>query len=335
MPACKISPLVSSLRVPSHCGIDQPGPYTLSSVGITQSLLGSFQMCRRRFLLSINRWRYPGDGIKFGYGSMAHEVLDKMYTGFMKKAFTYSDLGEVVTVELDNYDLGKAWRAEDAEMAKAKAQAMLECYILVYKRDFTELRFEAVEEPFNLMWQGFRLRGKKDGRFRDRNKGVWNMEHKNYSQIKEDSLPLVLSYDLQNLFYMLADKIQYGRLLNGVLYNILRNPEVRKKDGGPHEVYKVLKEKIMHDPKHYFIRYELPYGPGDMAQFEGELNYKLQEIEDLLTVPPEEQFCRFYKNERACLAPYACEFMNACATGRLTGYEKSPRFYNELVVDIK
>lgn len=332
MAALKIAQQLNSLTIPTDCGVNLHIPYTLQDVGITQSLLTKFQMCRRAWLLTINRWELPESGKYMGYGTMVHEVLDKMYTAVSSGEIRVEELPDLITAAIDEYDLGRAWSAADAEMQKAKAQAILECYIIVFKKDFAELRFEAVEQQFDIKWDGIRLRGKVDGKFRDKNGGVWNMEHKNYSKIVEETLSLVLIYDLQNLFYMLADRIAHGKLLQGVLYNILRNPEVRKMDGGPAEVYKMLKDKVMKDPRHFFIRYELPYGKPDMDQFEEELKWKLNDINDIIVAPKCQQFSRCYKNERACTAPYTCEYIGACASKSLLGYRKAPSLFHELLV---
>lgn len=337
MPAIKIEklPEIQEIRIPIDCGEGLHIPYTLEDVGITQSLLGDFQTCRRSWLFSINRIEKAGAGRYMGYGSMVHECLDKMYTNISSGKIRYEDLIDLITVTLTEYDMGPVFSMEDAEMEKAKAQAVLECYIEVFKKDFTELRFEAVEESFIVKWNGWKLRGKKDGRFRDKNDGRWNMEHKNYSRISADVMSLSLTFDLQNLFYMLADMIEFSRLLSGVLYNILRNPEIRKKDGGPQDVYRMLKSEITKDPRHYFIRYELPYGMGDMNRFQAELYWKLQDIADIIKSDPKIQLERCYKNEHACTSPYRCDYLEACASNRLLGYVRSKCLFNELKIPKK
>jgi hypothetical protein len=332
MAALKMVPAINSITIPTDCGDGLHIPYTLEDVGITQSMLTKFQTCRRAWLLSINRWELPEAGKYMGYGSMVHEVLDKMYTAVSSGDIRQEELPDLITQSIDAYDMGKAWSAEDTEMQKAKAQAILECYIIIFKKDFGELRFEAVEEQFDIKWNGIRLRGKVDGKFRDKNGGGWNMEHKNYSKIVEETLSLCLTFDLQNLFYMLADMVTHGKMLKGVLYNILRNPEVRKMDGGPAEIYRMLKDKVMKDPRHYFIRYELPYGKPDMSQFEEELYHKLADIQFVIGAGKLAQFSMCYKNERACTSPYTCEYIGACASKSLMGYVQKPSLFNELPV---
>ena len=321
---------IRSLTIPDNCGKGVEMPYTLQTVGISQSLLGSFQTCRRKWLFEINRWRSPDTARKTEYGSLVHEILDKIYTGFSTGKFKYGDLVDVIRVNNDKYKFPPVFRADEVELHKAKAQAVLECYINWYKKDFTEMRFEAVEESFTVKFQDWILRGKKDGRYRDKNNKPWHIEHKNYSKINESIMMLVLTFDLQNLLYMLADWIEYQRYLMGVKYNILRNPEVRKVNT-PFELYNYVKENITKDPKYYFIRYEIPYTPGQLDAFSKELYFKLKDIDDIINSPKNEQFLRCYKNEKGCSAPYACDFVNACSTCSMRGYVQKPVLFEELV----
>jgi len=306
--------------------------YDMLRDGISQSLMGAYQTCRRSFLLSINRWEHATADRVTGYGSMMHDVLDVLYTGFTEKLLKYNDLSTAALYVIDDYNMPKVIKDEEVARLKNIAQAMIDQYILHYRRDFAEFRFEDVESQFEVEFNGFKLRGKKDGRFRDKNKGVWHIEHKNYSFIKEDNMLLYLGFDLQNLFYMLADEVEFQRLLNGVVYNVLRKPDVKKKTPTK-DVYKYLSALIHADPKHYFIRYEIPYSRRDLSVFKEELTFKLNEIKALLTISKVDARMMlpcFYKNECACDGKWACEYLTACATGSLVGYRQKKNLYSEL-----
>jgi hypothetical protein len=322
MPAVKLPTLINTLSIPSN--------YSLQVQGTTQSLLGDWQTCRKRWLYEINRFSSPEIMLKTQYGDMNHCVLERLYDDFRLGYIKYGDFIDVITETIAGYKFSKMWTEHGAEIARAKAQAVMENYIVYYKRDFDEMRLEQPEREFEIDWRGFIIRGKIDGNFRDKNGGGWNFEHKNYSWINEDLMCLTLSFDLQNLFYIIADRTEYHRVLKGTLYNILRNPTVRKKDGGPAEVYKKLVEDIRKDPKHYFIRYEIPYTPVMISEFEGELYEKLSELQSVMLCPKDLHFCKCYKNEHACERPYRCDFINACATRTMIGYAKNPILFPEL-----
>jgi hypothetical protein len=262
--------------------------------------------------------------------------LDKIYTGFYDKDFTYKDLPDVIETNLNEFKFSPVFRIEEQERMKAIGQAVLENYIVWYKKDFVEMRFEEVESKFDVRWEGFRLRGKKDGRFRTKDNSVWHIEHKNYGRINEESMVLKLAFDLQNLMYLLADHVEFDRILKGVLYNVLRRPDV-KKAMSIHEIYKYLKDLIKKDPQHYFLRFEIPYTKVDLTIFKGELLTKLTQLQtecELAHDSPENTPKIFYKNEFACEMPYKCDFLNACSSGQLIGYCKKSKLFSELEDDV-
>lgn len=302
--------------------------YSLQVQGISQSLLGSWQNCRRRFLLEVNRWQNVSTFKNTAYGSMVHEVLDRVYSLHTSGEAKYADLGTVIEESVENHQLPAIFKPAQQESMKAMAQAVLEGYIWYYKKDFEQMRFEAIESQFEVPFreEGFILRGKKDGRFRAKDKSRWHIEHKTKGRISEESMMPHLAFDLQNLFYMLADKIEFGQLLHGVLYNILRNPEVRK-ELSPPDLYKYLQGLIQADPKHYYIRYELPYSANDLAIFQTELHEKLLDLQAALA---DGRLCKFYKNECNCEGGYACPFLQACSTGWLQGYTQKETLFTEL-----
>lgn len=316
------------LNFPTASIILPPSYVSIGETGITQSLLGAFQTCKRRFLYSVNGLGAPGKERCYAYGTMNHSILDILYRGFFNKDFKEKDFNNVIRIFLDKYNLPKVYRDEEVEQLKALSQASLEGYVVYYNRDFKEFRMKAVERTFDVMWKGFRLRGKVDGNLADKTGAIWNLEHKNYSKINEEALQKRLSFDLQNLFYLHADSIEYDRKLKGTLYNILRKPDVRK-FSRPIEMYLYVSGLIKKDPKHYYIRYEIPYTKKDLTQFQEELHAKLEDAQDCMDRVRE---CKqkvlsvFYKNECACDQPYACDYLDLCSSGNTAGYKRHKLF---------
>ena len=210
--------------------------------------------------------------------------------------------------------------------------AALASIAILLEQTYWLLRFDAPERIFGVRFAGAMLRGKIDGRFRDKNGGVWHFEHKNYSRISEDTLQKKLSFDLQNLFYLLADRVERGENIKGVLYNVLRRPEVRK-EMPVGKIRQYVTGLIEKDPAHYFIRWEIPYSAEDRAQFHAELVVKLDRLggniasTQLYGANP---LGMFYKNECACDLPWACPYLDACASGSMTGYTKTKSLFPEL-----
>jgi hypothetical protein len=324
MPAVKLAPSVSQVRIPAS--------YSLQTTGMTQSLLSSWQTCPRRFLFQVNRYFLPDKSKTMGYGTMVHGVLDAMYTGFYKKRFKYGDLGEVIRAGIKKHKFESVFQAEEIEYMRASALAILDQYIIHYKRDFSEMRFDAVERTFGVLFGDVTLRGKVDGRFKDKNGGVWHIEHKNFSRVNEETILLKLSFDLQNQFYMLADLLEYNRLLKGTLYNILRRPDVRKQIP-PKETHAYVTGLIKANPKYYFMRYEIPYSMNDINQFRAELERKLDTIECNIIEArrdPQMTLTLFWRNEVACESPYRCEYLTACASNKMTGFSQKKNLFEEL-----
>jgi len=315
---------VNNLRIP----VD----YLPSQDGISQSLLGDWQTCRRRFLFSINRWSHPAKERKTGYGSMNHELLDIIYSGFFFGDYKYRDLTAVIRFFLDRYQLPRVFSPQEQEQLKALSQAIMECYIEYYRADFTEFRLKAVEHIFEVKKYGWILRGKIDGCLADKTGAGWNLEHKNYSRINEESLQKRLSFDLQNLFYLNAHFIETGIQLKGVKYNILRKPEVKKFDR-PIEMYSYVRGLISNNPDYYFIRYEIPYTKIDLKRFQDELAFKLNDLYECIkraVIDKQNTLNIFYKNECACDQPYQCDFIDACASGKLNVYCRQKHLFMEL-----
>lgn len=324
MAAIKMVTKISDLLVPKYFNLDK--------IGITQSLLSTWMMCPRRFLLAINLYTRTSSWKNTLYGTMVHDVLDKIYTNYFFKKVSYTGLKNLVDAEIKNHKFDFVLNAEEKEYLKASAVAILHTYLIRYRKDFTECRFEAVEKTFEVDFHNYILRGKVDGCFRDKNKGRWNIEHKNYSKINEENMLLKLSIDLQNQFYILADLLESKEQLKGTLYNILRKPDIRKKLS-PSETYKYISGLIKENPAHYFIRYEIPYSKQDIKQFSSELWFKLTDLNSMLTeckMVEKNTLNIFYRNESACEAPYKCQYLEACSSGTLCGYTKKPKLYTEL-----
>ena len=310
-----------------------PKNYSLQDVGITQSLLSTWKTCRRKFLFSINRWeRIEND--RFAYHSMMHYLLETMYTlntfcgDKWNKPLDVSLYIKKVIDTIGKYKL--PGKLTEIEPLKATAQCMMAYYVQQYRKDFIEKRFESVEGKFSIKFGDYILLGKKDGRFRDKQGGRWHIEHKNYSRIDENFLMQHLSFDLQNMFYALADLIEFKKPLKGVLYNIIRKPETRK-ERSTQELYQHLTKEVSKNPDHYFIRYEIPYSLDDIEEFKAALKYQLDELCGVLVEDfPKETLTRFYKNESACDGKYQCPFLGACSTGNMCGYRQRKLLFPEL-----
>jgi hypothetical protein len=300
-----------------------PGDYSLEKTGISQSLLTAYQACRVRFLLTLNRWHHVGGKPATVFGSLVHDVLDKMYSAPKMPSY------QQITQWVDEFQVEEGTTVDPQQMEydKAKANAVLVLYRDHYKDDFAKKKFAGVETVFQVRFGDKVLRGKIDGTYTDKSGKLWLMEHKTKSRISEDDLFLKLAFDLQNLFYITAyEAVPEHDPVTGVLYNIIRNPGTKPRQGEVPAAYgQRITEEARKRPEYYFLRFEVPYTTPDKKRFREELEIKLDEIDDLIHGD-----IQVYRNECCCEAPYRCEYLNACASGNMTGYVQTTHLFPEL-----
>ena len=299
--------------------------------GLTQSLIQAFLKCRREFLYKMNLWASEGKRTTFANGSITHDTLDKVYTYFKKKNKLPSDA--LIKKWVNEYDKkNPKWLPkgnEDSEKFKAVCYVMVTEYIRYYKSDFKKGRVVGIEDVFDIRWKGFRLRGKKDLTFNIK-KRRWIMETKTSARISEETLIEKLAFDFQNLFYVNAEQIEQKVQVDGVLYNIIRNPGLKFTEASLRAYCERLRKDVRARGDHYFKRFEIPYTEADKEDFKKELLVILKEIRMLISTPKKQAFSCAYKNTKNCTGQFNCSFLRACSTGTLDGYIKAKSLFKEL-----
>jgi len=311
-------------RAESPLSLRKPEDYSLREQGITQSLLSTYLQCRQKFLLRLNKYTHSSGNKRSFFGNITHEVLAQCYLSIPvpKKA----DIRNYVDVYLSsNSDILVGIDEQQIEYDRAVCEIVLEKYIKLYKKDFKEMKFSNVEDEFAVDFFETKLRGKIDGRFIIADK-VWLMEHKTKGRISEDSLMKRLTFDSQNLFYILGDELQRKEPVRGVLYNIIRNPQIRPKKGESLKNFSIrLTDDIDKRPEFYFMRFEIPYTSIDKERFKDQLREILDEMQEYL-----DNDCIPIRNAYACDMPWECEYLDACTGNCLTGYTKKEFLFSEL-----
>jgi len=308
--------------------INYPSEYTLRYTGITQSLIMNWLSCRRKFMLSINRYEAETSINMTGLGSMGHGILEEIYKyGKIpsdKKINKWIDKW----IKKNKKDLrGKT--TEDIELDATKIFILMSEYVQHYKKDFKVLKVIDIEKEFAIKIKvndkTILLRGKRDGRFITGKKNVI-MEHKFKARISEDPIELKLSFDFQNLFYLVTSDIELKKIFNEVIYNIIRNPGMRPHKGETLKKYGIrLRKDIQSRPEFYFIRYRVNYSEKDKKKFREELNLKLSEIHDCIKgkLPT-------YKNEASCVTGWECKYLRACSSNCMNGFKQKEKLFSEL-----
>lgn len=302
--------------------------YSLQIDGITQGLIMCYLKCRREFLLRLNEWGPQDEKPTFANGAITHDTLDKVYTFYQlhKKLPKVSVIRKWVML----YDqknptwLPKA-TLEEKRRIKEVCFVMVTEYIRFYKKDFGTWDLIGAEDIFDIKFHDYRLRGKKDLRYRLHG-SKFIMETKTMARIDEGELVDKIAFDFQSSFYTFAEELEDPEPVVGVLYNIVRNPG--HKPGKDESLLKYcgrLRREVRKDPGHFFKRFHIMYSKLDKLEFKKELLYKLQEIEMYLN-----RELQTYKNEKNCVTRFQCTFLRACASGVLLGYAQKYPLFKEL-----
>jgi hypothetical protein len=264
----------------------------------------------------------PKDALQFG--SMAHYLLECIYKDYDKwnphppvadflEAYQKKESGKIA-------DLGKM------EFMIGLAKILIDGHFRYWKED-KKRKWVAAEAKFDVDFNGFRLRGMRDGLY-EQNKGLWILETKTTAAMNEDTLTDALAFDFQNLFYILATKLETGREVKGVLYNILRKPSIKQ---GQKETLTDFLSRLEVDvqarQQFYFNRFQVSYPKPVQERFEKELLLKLNDFAGWVAGSKDIQT---YRNERACITKWACEYLPACSSGSMAGYTRTREMFSEL-----
>jgi len=284
-----------------------PDDWDIINIGLSQSLIYQWKTCKRRFLFILNGYRNPAKDISTNFGSICHEVMDKVFSNN-----TPPGNKGVVNI-IDRYcdkklKDGTGVSLQQMEVDAAKAEATMIPYFEFYKDDFKTKKYFDVESLFQARYSGATIRGKIDAKYRTKNGKKWLKEHKTKGQIDEDGLLKYLPLDFQNQFYLTADRYMTGELAIGVLYNVVRNSRARPLKN---ETLMAFKKKVMNEcrknPEHFYKRWESTYSEHDLEIFGRDLGFVFDEIKF-------KNKMHVWPNTWACLNPWRCEFLSACSS---------------------
>lgn len=320
-------------------------PYTIDE-GITQSLLSSFVDCRVRTKLHLDGWRLARTKESLYYGSLFHHLLEHLGKG-VRSGETDADAyacdskwcGTGIAGFRATQDAGAdASSLQLTENCIAQAIGVWDGYLSRYPDDFAADRWLELEGTFDATWNGYRLRGKRDGMLRDSKGNLWLFETKTKSQISEDTVSNTLAFDFQSLFYLTANQAELEARgekakLVGVVYNVVRKPQHKQKAGESLQDYSArIAADVEKRPDHWFFRYEARYGGRALAEFQRQLAEKLFAFDSWLK--PSSRTASgaaiaTYRNEAACIKRWHCPYISFCA-GSQEDYEKTGRLFVEL-----
>lgn len=271
-------------------------PYNMEEDGVTQSVLTTWNECRQKSNVYLERWSPIKMSQPLLHGILTHRVLETLHERQRKTPKLIPSREETVKVvrsicKAHEEKEGGRWSAEETEKFETVAsqmEAVLPEYFPFWaKHPLAWIDVEGVfRVPFKFgppdkpdsvsTW----LMGRFDGVYNStKTKTLWLFDAKNKSQIVEEQLGETLLRDFQINFYLLAVRILTGRVPAGFLYSVLRRPNLKVgKSESLLEYTERIREHIAEDPEHYFKRYEVCVSSDDLLKFEKELKGLLWEF---------------------------------------------------------
>jgi len=291
--------------------------------GLTQSLIGACTCCPLRGRLMARLWRHPKKDSMTNFGSFSHEALDALYHRECWRTRVQKEFQKVLRE-------GKVER-EKAEAELNLCLAVIEVYEEYYYEDL-ELNWQAIENEFSVIVRGRKRRGKIDGVFHRykmvgfrKKPRAWLMEHKTKSRFNELTLLNKVAFDFQNLYYAESYNNATDIIVDGILYNVIRKPQLKVRAG---ETYGSYLDRVRSDVRQrkewYFTRWEITFTPDQIERWQSEVDRKMDWVAEMLTGK------NWWRNEHACDQPFECEFLPACASNSMTGYYRINKLFPEL-----
>ena len=285
--------------------------------GISQSLINQGLFCPYAFLFDLNRISSYEKDKKTLFGNIGHDILTSMYSVYHEKD-TYPSPESVqpfVESAVDSYKeefLKLSFTQEEQDLIYYKLLALMENYVVIYKEDFKNSNYPLVEQEYKIKVFGqYWVKGKVDV---IKNEYIM-IEHKFKGMIPQPEVFFKqLKFEFQSQFYIMLYEQATKKIINTVLYNIVRNPQSKptKKDGNIQTYYKRLKKDIEKKPEYFFIRFSIEFSKKKKQEFRAEVLKKLLYIEKMQSMRS-----RIFKKQGGCITGYTCSFLDLCAEEKM------------------
>lgn len=320
--------------------------YSIERDGITQGALASFLTCRFKARNYLMGWSPTGSSMSMTYGNVVHAVLEYAYEDVRLKKIKTLPSKQQTCRYIDRVE--KEWHREHKmpdkkslehlELALLIAESTLPTYFEYWHKDLKELPWLKLEAEFKIPYTisdlpkgGYKtfLRGKMDGLYA--RKQEWLFETKTKGQISEGDLVDMLPFEHQVNFYLYVRRILSQKLPAGVLYNIVRKTGLQQKAKESIKSYAIrCAQDIIKRPDFYFIRMEIKISEQEMNAYGMQLEGMIRDFYLWWTGQS-----GHYRNTGSCQTKYGrCDYLTACASGSMRGYEKRTQVFRELEGDL-
>lgn len=291
-------------------------PITISE-GFTQSELTTFGDCAQKWHWRYNRMIEKAGTFSFALmvGTAFHESMEEFYSTKGKRV-------SVATLQFAEGDIASADDILKLQYWQVVLSAMVRAYCIYYKDDFEKGEIEELEEELDVVYRGYRLRGKVDVRMQTKSDGRWIWDHKTASRLTKE---LVAGWDFrfQFMFYLWLKWIKDPSFkIKGYMINAIKKTELKvKKNESIPEFGQRVFEDMVTEPDKYYHREAYPITKDALIHFQTMVVDPritlLQTAADPKTPRQLVEAILFHKNTNECQhytgAP--CPYLDLCRYG--------------------
>jgi hypothetical protein len=248
--------------------------------GVTQSLLQKFKVDKDRFHKhSVLNLRETNRKEAMEYGSIFHKLIE--VGSLMGNKYTRSKILEsatllfqeklrdtesamLVKIAIAQYDKYRTWEKTRPQYKVLEAEPIFRENFRLPPFVFNPNDCITLRVPENTT---FPLRGRID-EVLEIDGQMWIQENKTKSRIDVSFLQDTIPCNLQVMFYALCSELKYSRPCKGVIYNVIRKPQLRQKvKESDKDFITRIGEDIDAQPNHYFIRFQYEFAPNDVKKW--------------------------------------------------------------------
>jgi hypothetical protein len=290
--------------------------------GISQSLLETYRQCPVKARLRLQGFYRPTSSKAMIFGSILHEGLESIYNEIRNhnvynptKAKDFcNDTGvKMFKKVFAEFETQTTDVIEEVESAAARVLIILPLYFQYWKTDFN-VTWMKPEKWFRVKVGKMLFRGRRDGElFKQGATELWLFETKSKSQFNSDTIMKILLNQLQVILYLWTLFSDYNKRPNGVIYNIIRNPLLKKLKRKSWAEYRSdLELDIGSRPDFYFVRIERKVTFERVEQYIAKLSLEMDRFLEWVKGDPIFDM----PNGGSCEGKYGCcEFLDCCASG--------------------
>ncbi len=302
--------------------------YDINKDGFTQSLLTQWMKCPVSARTKLKGLYKPGFGSAIMFGSVFHEYMDVMLHLYQDNKFTNPEqCYDVAFMAIVNQQIKNNFMSEYIEATSEGKDVLNECYdlcaivvpeyFMYWKDDFfgdNKKDWLEIEGEFNVKVSGGQFRGKRDGVFATKQNKKWLFETKTKSRFDDDILMKIIPRDFQVRSYMLAWYLEFGEHLQGVLYNVIRKPQLRKTVKETQgQFLQRIKIDINDRPDFYFSRYEVSISENEISKFSLSFQNTTLKFADFVSANENTDVEHIHE----CNSVYgACPFLDYCSSNK-------------------